>query len=410
MNILYLCDEYPPGRHGGIGSAVRLLAREMVKKGHSVVVAGFYDWSYGGADYFEDEGVKVYRFRRGLATNLLSKMDSLPVRAIYKLFRLADVWQWDIKKSLKKYGIFLQELIANYAIDIVEMPDFNDYIQYCNRYVPFPALSVPVVVKTHGSLTYLFGENNIEVPAHIRAMEQDILKNADAVSGVSKYNALKTSEHLGYHDKIEVLYNGLEIVEVDPGLQKDIRKVTFTGTLMKNKGIYQLMEAWNMVIESIPDARLCILGRGPIEKIKAKLNERALSTVTFMGHVSRPVLLNELATSLLGVFPSFAESFGLAPMEAMLCRTAVIFTKTTTGPELVAEGVNGLLADPHKPEEIAEKICFLLSNPDISKKMGIEGQKYVIKNFSIDRIADNNIAFYKSVLSNNMLKQDRYAG
>ena len=58
MNILLLCDEYPPGRHGGIGTAVQLLARALVREGHKVVVAGFYDWSYGGKDTEADQGVK----------------------------------------------------------------------------------------------------------------------------------------------------------------------------------------------------------------------------------------------------------------------------------------------------------------------------------------------------------------
>jgi len=71
VNILYLCDEYPPGRHGGIGTAVRLLARQVAAQGHNVVVAGFYDWGYGGEDEFIDGQVKVYRFRRGLASPAL---------------------------------------------------------------------------------------------------------------------------------------------------------------------------------------------------------------------------------------------------------------------------------------------------------------------------------------------------
>jgi len=73
MNILYICDEYPPGKHGGIGTAVQLLARTMVQRGHNVVVAGFYDWGYGGDDHFEDQGVLVYRFRRVLSSKFFEK-------------------------------------------------------------------------------------------------------------------------------------------------------------------------------------------------------------------------------------------------------------------------------------------------------------------------------------------------
>ena len=61
MNILYLCDEYPPCTHGGIGAVVQNLAHELVLKGHNIYVCGFYPY-YRKASVFEDDfGVKVYR-------------------------------------------------------------------------------------------------------------------------------------------------------------------------------------------------------------------------------------------------------------------------------------------------------------------------------------------------------------
>ena len=66
MNILYICDEYPPGRNGGIGTMVQVLGRELVKQGHNVYVAGLYSYRYGGNNFEEDKGVKVWRLRYGL--------------------------------------------------------------------------------------------------------------------------------------------------------------------------------------------------------------------------------------------------------------------------------------------------------------------------------------------------------
>jgi hypothetical protein len=96
MNILYLCDEYPPGLHGGIGTSVQLLAREMVKQGNTVVAAGFYSLGYGGDDEFEDEGVKVYRFRRYFDSKFFSKQLSLAPRIINWL--LKHTWLNQLKK------------------------------------------------------------------------------------------------------------------------------------------------------------------------------------------------------------------------------------------------------------------------------------------------------------------------
>ena len=65
MNILYLCDEYPPCQHGGIGSVTQSLARELVSKGHKVSVCGFYPYYRTAAAYEEDFGVQAYRYFYG---------------------------------------------------------------------------------------------------------------------------------------------------------------------------------------------------------------------------------------------------------------------------------------------------------------------------------------------------------
>jgi glycogen(starch) synthase len=147
MNILYLCDEYPPGSHGGIGTAVQLLAREMVKMGNNVVVAGFYDWGYGGEDEFDDQGVKVYRFRRMLSSGFFANYRSIIVKITNRILKDTGILEWDIKKSLIKYKKFLDSVIARYHIEIVEAPDYNDYARFCKSYLPFPVLPAPLVVK-----------------------------------------------------------------------------------------------------------------------------------------------------------------------------------------------------------------------------------------------------------------------
>lgn len=399
MNILYLCDEYPPGRHGGIGNAVRLLARQMVKQGNKVIVAGFYDWGYGGEDMYNDEGVLVYRFRRKLAFPFFKHQDSIIIRGIYRAFKITGIWHWDIKHSLNAYAAFLEELIKKHQVDIVEMPDYNDYMRFCNSYIPFPKLSVPVVVKMHGCMTYISTENKEAVPDHIRAMEADVLNQASAVCSVSKYNATKTAEYLNYKRNVTVLYNGIEEpAGINRSEIKKDKQVIFTGTLTENKGIYQLMAAWNIVNSKVPSAQLYIYGKGPIDKVRAHLNTAAGETVFFRGHVSRQELFSHLSTARVAVFPSIAESFSLAPMEAMICGAAVVFTKRTSGPELIQDGVNGLLTDPYSPSEIAEKIHYLLNNESRCEEMAKAGQLMIRAHFTIKQVGEKNYSFYQSVL------------
>lgn len=398
MNILYLCDEYPPGRHGGIGTAVKVLGEEMVKKGHTVVVAGFYDWGYGEEDMYESEGVMVYRFRRGLSSNLLYKQDSLFVRAVYKLFTITGIFERDIKRSLKKYKLFLEELISEHNIDIVEIPDYNDYMRFCKDVVLFPKLPVPTIIKAHGGITYFNKEENVSVPKQIWKMEHELLMQADGVCAVSNYTASKTAAYLDYPRPIKTLYNGLPVPAIK-NVKKVAKRVIFTGTLIHKKGIDELLQAWNTVHEKMPDAELYIFGKGPVEKLKMLLSEDALKTVFFKGHVPREELYAELGEAMVGVFPSLAESFGLAPLETLICGTAVIYSRLHAGPELIENNVSGILVDPSNINEIAEKIIYLLNNPEVCDNIVRNGRRVVEERFNISVVADENIEYYRTVIA-----------
>lgn len=401
MNILYLCDEYPPGRHGGIGTLVRLLARQMVMQGHNVVVAGLYGPGYGGANEFIDNGVRVYRFRRGFDFKFLGDEASLPARIGMRLLKDSGLLEHDLKKKVAVYKIKLEEIIARHHIDIVEMPDYNDYTRFCNSFVPFPELSVSVIVKLNGSMTYFNSEAGKATPGHILKMEQTILKQAAAVSAASKYTAVKSTEYLAYDKNIEVLYNGIDTDIPISNVTRDPMQVVFTGTLVAKKGIYQLAKAWNIVHKQIPGARLLILGKGSQQKVVSHLDAEAEGSVIFKGHVSTENLYDHLKSSAISVFPSYAEAFALAPLEAMVCGTAVINSNRTSGPELIEHGGDGLLINPDDIEEIAKAIIHLLNNPNLCKSLSKKGNEKVKRMFEISGIAQDNIRFYQEVLGRN---------
>lgn len=399
MNILYLCDEYPPGPHGGIGTLVQLLARQMVKAGHRVVVAGLYSPGYGGADEFEDEGVKVYRYRWNNDGWWMKNRYSLQWRIANRVAMHSGFRDRDIRNSVARFKNQLEQLINKYEIAIAEIPDYNDYVRFCSIYIPFSQLSVPVVIKLNGSITYFNAEAGKSTPAYIRQMEQTLLQQAAAVSSASKYTADKTAEYFSYQKPITVLYNGINTGIDLHGIEKKQHQVIFTGALMVKKGIYQLMKAWNIVNKQISEARLLILGKGNIKPLIKLLNDEAKDSVMFLGHVWKDEVYQHLKESAVSVFPSYAEAFALAPLEAMACRTAVINANRTSGGELVNDGVDGLLIDPDNIEQIAASIIYLLQNPDIADRLAQKGNEKVKVQFSIEEITKQNINFYEAVIS-----------
>lgn len=398
MNILYLCDEYPPGRHGGIGTYVQLIARQMAKQGHKVIVAGIYSIGYGGDDRFVDEGVKVYRFRWLNGGAWANDRQSLLSKLTNRILQETGVIENYIKRSLSRYRAQLERIICNEQIDIIEMPDYNDYIRFCKSYVPFPQLSAPVVVKMNGTITYFNNEAGRTVKPHITKTERAILNQAKAVSSASRYTAEKSACYLNYEKPIKVLYNGFDTNPMLSDKPRDLSQVVFTGSLVRKKGVYQLAKAWNIVKQMMPGALLLILGKGRQKDVVSYLSDEAKGSVTFKGHVPARQLYDILSSSAIAVFPSYAEAFALAPLEAMACGTAVINSNRTSGPELIDDGVDGLLIDPDDINQLAQAILRLLNNTQLCAGLAKAGNEKVKALFDIDIIARQTLEFYEEVL------------
>jgi glycosyltransferase involved in cell wall biosynthesis len=129
------------------------------------------------------------------------------------------------------------------------------------------------------------------------------------------------------------------------------------------------------------------------------LHDYAKGSVTFKGHVNKDELYACLAHSAVAVFPSYAEAFALAPLEAMACGIAVINSNRTSGPELIDNGVNGLLIDPDDVEQLASAIITLLNEPEKRQQLALAGNEKVKQCFDIDIVARQTLKFYQQVLA-----------
>jgi glycosyltransferase involved in cell wall biosynthesis len=197
------------------------------------------------------------------------------------------------------------------------------------------------------------------------------------------------------------LYNGIDTnIAVESNAVRAPKQVIFTGSLVQKKGVFQLAKAWNIVVKEIPDARLLILGKGPVGKVAAFLQGATKSSVIFKGHVDKDELYACLAHSAVAVFPSYAEAFALAPLEAMACGTAVINSNRTSGPELIDDGVNGLLIDPDNVEQLASAIITLLNEPEKRLQLALAGNEKVKQCFDINIVAKQTLQFYQEILAN----------
>jgi glycosyltransferase involved in cell wall biosynthesis len=113
-----------------------------------------------------------------------------------------------------------------------------------------------------------------------------------------------------------------------------------------------------------------------------------------MTHDAMPAVFNRAAVF---VFPSRVEAFGLTCAEAMACGRPVVATTLASGPELVEDGVSGLLADPRDPKQLASRIVDLLLEPDRAEHLGAGARVRALERFDLATLARRNLAYYESI-------------
>lgn len=169
--------------------------------------------------------------------------------------------------------------------------------------------------------------------------------------------------------------------------------------LIPRKGHDTLLKAMVMVRESFRDVRLLLFGRGPLEQtIRARIEELGLTeAVTLEGFRSDiPRILH--CVDLL-VHPAVKEGLGVALLQAASSGVPVVASRAGGIPEVVEDGVTGLLVPPGDAPTLAEAIIAVLSDHGRARSFGNNAATRAKALFSIDRMVEGNFEVYKNVVA-----------
>jgi phosphatidylinositol alpha-1,6-mannosyltransferase len=145
------------------------------------------------------------------------------------------------------------------------------------------------------------------------------------------------------------------------------------------KRVGDLLEAAALLHPRIPGARVRIVGEGPGWEDAVRLHA-ALGlgeAVTLLGDVSRDRLAGEYASADIFCLPSVQESFGIVFLEAMAAGLPVVACRAAAIPEVVEDGVTGLLVPPRDPPGLARTLEALAADPERARAMGQAGRRAV---------------------------------
>lgn len=375
MYIIYLCNELPPGNTGGIGIFVSGLTKRLALRGHKVFIIGFLD-DVKVKKTADINGATVIKlpYRKGLLGQVLNKI---------RLYR-------EIKFICSKF-----------PVDIIEAPDFEGLAAF------LPKGRHKLIVRLHGSHTYFADEMNEPPSFLIKTLERISLIKADVLVSVSRYTADRTNHIFGINRGIQVIYNGIDLPDIQQckSAWKEGSKVVFTGTLMKKKGVFSIAESWPIVKKEIPHAELIMIGKDTIvggQSAKDKIQQISGDMdIVFLGHLPKNEMENVVVKCDVAVYPSYSETFGLAPIEAMALKVPTIYTKSSCGPEVVKiKKLIDICVHPDNPIEIANNLIKLLSNENLRREVANLGRSLVEDTYSNDSKVFENEELYRKAIEN----------
>jgi glycosyltransferase involved in cell wall biosynthesis len=190
-------------------------------------------------------------------------------------------------------------------------------------------------------------------------------------------------------ERVCVIPNGVSDLEIEDrqlqihkrrhALSTDGCTAIFVGSLTLLKGVRWLVEAWELVAEECPQAKLLIIGDGDdrpyLERMAKKLNLQ--ENVIFCGYQETYTIPYWLACADIFVLPSLFEGRPNALLEAFQSQIPVIATDIGGIRELVQDGVNGFLVPRKDPRALAENILKLYSSERLRKRMGKAGKESI---------------------------------
>jgi glycosyltransferase involved in cell wall biosynthesis len=379
MNICFLCDEYPPQPHGGIGTLTQTLGRALVRRGHAVTSLGIYRFGVAEPQFEDDQGVRVIR---------------LPHTAV----RGAGVLL-----NRTRLGKVLQRLHRQTPFDLVDGAES----WLANLPVPFAAQKV---VRMNGGHHFFMTELGQPRGLQRSLIERWSISRANHLCAVSHYVADVTRRLLGLQARpIEILPNPVDTnrFQPQPGVPVEPGLLMFVGTICEKKGIRQLVQALPQIVAAVPEARLLVYGRDQFDPqlgisftahLRTLIPTALTSHIEFMGNLPNAELPQTLARASVCIYPSHMEAQGIVISEGMAMGKAVVASQTGPGPEWIEHEVSGLLCDPYAPASIAQQVIRALQDAALRQRLGEAARRRALEYFSVETLVVRNEAFYERCL------------
>jgi len=409
MNIGILTNEYPPHIYGGAGVHVEYLTRELSRLDES-----------------------RHRVRVLCFGGQVDQRRNLRVDGVSAAARIAA----QDPRHEKFFATMMQDLaMAGLLTDIDVVHCHTWYTHFAGCLVK-QLQGVPLVLTTHSLEPHRpWKMEQLGTAYHASSwIERTAYENADGVVAVS--GSMKQDVQVLYGvspDRVRVIHNGIDLDQYRPrpnaavlaeyGIEGDVPFVLFVGRITRQKGIIHLVRAIRYLR---PGVQVVLCAGAPdtpdiaremttaVEQARAESSSRI---VWIPEMLPRDRVIALYTHAALFVCPSVYEPFGIINLEAMACETPVVASAVGGIPEVVEDGVTGLLVPTHPVSEVdveprdpdrfardlAAAVNALIDDPARRAAMAVRARARVEEAFGWTSIARQTLAFYAELIERRRL-------
>lgn len=388
LHICYISQEYPPETGwGGIGSYTYEMAHGLVRAGHRVTVI---TRAIDREKTVGDDGVQVHR--------ILPAPDWSRLRGLWRLNRIWPGFAWAAMLRLRA-------IHAHSPVDVVEAGEGRAD----SFFVAWLSKRPKIVVRLHTARIFVDRFNAVPSEKSRKSeywLEKQAILRADALTAPTRAVVDLTNTWLSLQSsRMWVVPNPVNTKTFTPSEGRKEMEVLYVGRLERLKGVQTLIEALPCILRQRSVVTFRFMGSDGIDADGLSWRERILEAIPMcerarlhFEHVSRNALVHYYRRAAMCVSPSIWENCPYSLLEAMACGTPVVATLAGGVPELVEDGVSGLLVPTEDAPSLSNAICELLEDRERREEMGRNARRRVEELFSAVHLIPKMLQVYQSVL------------
>jgi glycosyltransferase involved in cell wall biosynthesis len=342
------------------------------------VVTPYYPPSVGGLERYTLQVARALHDHPGfevvVVTTGTSRRTLVTNEGGITVVRLAPWFKLSNSPVSGWWPVQLRRLLRRHRIDVVHAHAPTPYLADVATYV---AGRRPVVLTYHaGSLVKgIGGPVDALLRTYERAVLPRVLARADRLIAVSP---VATSYATG---RAELVPPGVDTAEFVHGPPPGSPTVLYVGRIQRTsrwKGVQVLLQAFALLARELPAARLVLVGDGDdVSTLRAQAATLGVADhVDWRGALAGDDLVRAYQQAAVVALPSLteAESFGMVLIEAMACGRPVVASRVGGIPQVVRDGVDGLLVAPGDVMALAAALRTLLDDGSLRESMGAAGR------------------------------------